>query len=87
MTPLPLSGRTDMLKVTTASGAVYLINGNKAMREGPYSPNINYLTVPDNQWTLYREIRYVPGGSLVMYSRDGYSDRVTTKVVNIEEVE
>lgn len=84
---LSLSGRTDMLKVTTASGAVYLINGNKAMREGPYSPNINYLTVPDNQWTLYQEIRYVPGGSLVMYSRDGHSDRVTTKVVNIEEVE
>lgn len=76
-----------MLKVTTASGAIYLINGNKAMREGPYSPNINYLTVPDNQWTLYKDIRYVPGGGLVMYSRDGHSDRVTTKVVSIEEVE
>lgn len=73
-----------MLKVTTESGAIYLINGNKAMREGPYSP---YLTVPDNEWMLYKDIRYIPGGGLVMYSRDGHSDRVTTKVVNIEEVE
>lgn len=76
-----------MLKVTTESGAVYLINGNKAVREGPYSPNINYLTVPDNEWTLYRDIRYILGGGLVMYSRDGFSDRFSTKVVNIEEVE
>lgn len=76
-----------MLKVTTESGAIYLVNGNKAMREGPYSPGINYLAVPDNQWTLYQDIRYIPGGSLVMYSRDGHSDRVTTKVVSIEEVE
>lgn len=78
-----------MLRVTTTSGAVYLIDGMKVLREGPYSPGINYATVPDNEWIEYDDINpIVVGRSAIFWGRRGFTvlDRVTTPVVSIEEV-
>ena len=78
-----------MLRVTTESGAVYLIDGMKVLREGPYSPGINYATVPDSKWIEYDDISpIVVGRSVIFWGQRGFTvlDRVTTPVVSIEEV-
>lgn len=78
-----------MLKFTTASGATYLIDREnyRAMRvEGPYSPGIDYHERPDAVWhDLTIQPQIVVGERTYLHMR-GSMYRLTTAVVEIEEV-
>lgn len=76
-----------MLKITTQSGAEYLIDGNKAMRaSGPFSPGINYMTHLDAVWEEYWDIPEPVVGACLFLPKGFRSSRLTTAVVSIEEV-
>lgn len=73
--------------VTTKSGAVYMIDTKEpaVMRQGSYSPGIDYKRVPDCMWTPLDAVPDVTVGlSMYMFHKDG-TMRITTPVVSIDE--
>ena len=73
--------------VTTKSGAVYMIDTVEpaVMRQGSYSPGINYERAPDHMWQPLEAVPDVTVGlSMYMFHKDG-AMRITTPVVSIDE--
>lgn len=73
--------------VTTKSGAVYMIDTKEpaVMRQGSYSPGINYERAPDGEWRALDTVPDVTVGlPLYMFHKDG-TMRITTPVVSIDE--
>lgn len=66
----------------TESGAEYAVKGNRAMRlEGsPFSPGIDYDTVPDETW-MNLEATVEVGGHA--YMTKGFKFRRTSPVVEV----
>lgn len=78
-----------MLKITTASGAVYLDDqqGRVQRLTGPYSPGIDYATRPDSVWhTVEHQPEWAVGLRTYIDFVGGFY-RLTTSVVSIEEVD
>ena len=79
-----------MLKVTTESGAVYLIDlaEGRAKRVGPHSDGIVYTAVPDGEWLAWNFFSpIVIGERLVMTSTSRGKYRHTTQIVGVEVIE
>lgn len=77
-----------MLKLTTKSGAVYLLDTEKPRlrRQGPHSPGINYSLVPDDEWHALRSFAEPVVGKPAVFGLAAGMFRVTTPVVSIEEL-
>jgi len=74
-----------MKRITTESGAQYLIDGDRVMRTNPSAPMRG-----DGTWlTLYRPLKPMVGVPMMMLLLglcEGHTYRKTTDVVSIEEV-
>lgn len=78
-----------MKRITTASGAVYLLKSEEGlvMRIGPSDDNA-LVGRPNNVWNPFREATEpVVGESWGIYWDDSVLGQWSTKVVSIEEVE
>lgn len=75
-----------MIRLTTASGAEYLIDGLSAQRlTGPYSPGIDYVKSPDGAWEPLASEPVIKVGQPLFLIRDDGSVRVTTPVAQVED--
>lgn len=72
-----------MQRVTTESGAVYLIDGRKVMRLGPHSPNIHYTAHPDDEWLEAMEVWSPRVGEPLVILWDENRARFTTPVKSV----
>ena len=78
-----------MKRITTASGAVYLLKSEEGlvMRIGPSDDNA-LVGRPNNVWNLFREVTEPRiGESWGVYWDDSVLGQWSTDVVSIEEVE
>ena len=75
-----------MLKVTTESGTVYLVDGLRTWRSILRSLPEVLAFVPEDQWVEWRSISTpLEGEGMMMVNADHQYIR-TTKVVSIEQV-
>ena len=75
-----------MQKVTTTSGATYIVDGLRTIRVGPSSPFIDYDLVPDGEWTTWEHITEIEEGFVIyMFNNAQDTYRVTTPVETIEQ--